>query len=326
MQPVKRSQPSKAQSKGKRKPYLLFGIAVAATIGWSSFIAFVLPLFLPELPPVSAEVAENLSPLAISQSDRPNYKTYDLEQATVHVVTIPAATRLSIAVADELTTVEAFAQQENALVVLNGGFFDPQNGKTTSHLIRQGQNVGDPAENERLVDNPNLSQYMDQILNRSEFRRYECQTMGRTVDPQYDITLHDAPVPDGCSLYSALGAGPQLLPKDTSLAEGFTDYANGELVRDAIGSRGANARSAIALTSDKTILLIMVAQRSDAPGLTLLEVSEFATSLGTVKLLNLDGGSSSSLYYDGQTYLARLDAEGNPIERPVKSVVVVEQD
>ena len=325
MQPDKRSPFQRSRSRKNRKPYILFGIAVAATIGWSSFITFVLPLILPELPPVSAEVVENL-PSTDSPIIEPTYQAYNLDSATVHVVTIPAETRLSIAVADDLTTVEDFAQTENALVVLNGGFFDPQNGKTTSHLMRQGQNAGDPAENERLVGNPNLSQYIEQILNRSEFRRYECQTMGRIVDPQYDITLHSTPVPDGCSLYSALGAGPQLLPEDTSFEEGFTDYVEGELIRDAIGSQGPNARSAIALTSDNTILLIMVAQRPAASGLTLSEVSEFATSLGAVKLLNLDGGSSSALYYDGQTYLGRLDADGNPIERPVKSVIVVGQE
>ena len=326
MQPDKRpSRRLNNRDRKNRKPFVLFAIALTAALGWAGFLRFGLPWLLPELPPVSAEVVENPS-AADAPTAEPAYQTYNLDSATVHVVTIPAATRLSIAVADELTTVEDFAQTENASVVLNGGFFDPNNGKTTSHLIRQGQNAGDPAENERLVDNPDLSQYMEQILNRSEFRRYECQITGHIADPKYEITLHDTPVPDGCSLYSALGAGPQLLPEDTSFEEGFTDYVEGKLIRDAIGSQGPNARSAIALTADNTILLIMVAQRPDAPGLTLSEVSEFATSLGAVKLLNLDGGSSSALHYDGQTYLGRLDAAGNPIERPVKSVIVVEQE
>ena len=263
--------------------------------------------------------AQTAAEQTVAPTSELTYQAYDLENATVHVVTLPATANLSIAVADELISVADFARQEEAIALLNAGFFDPQNSKTTSYLIEQGQLVGDPAENERLVGNPNLAPYMDKILNRSEFRVYEC---GVGVY-RYDITRRDAPVPMGCAIESAVGAGPQLLPAETSFEEGFTDFENGERVRDAIGSSGPNARSAIALTADGTILLIMVAQRPDALGFALTEVADFAASLGAVKLLNLDGGSSSSLHYNGQTYLGRLDAEGNSIERPVKSVLVV---
>jgi exopolysaccharide biosynthesis protein len=256
---------------------------------------------------------------ANSSVEQPTYQTYALPQATVHVVSVPVGVPIAIAHTPNLTTVEAFAQRENALAVINGGFFDPQNGKTTSHLVSQGQLVGDPAENERLMENPNLQAYLPQILNRSEFRTYRCE--GDLL--RYDIAFHDAPVPANCALETALGAGPQLLPEDTSVAEAFIEYSGDELVRDAIGSLQPNARSATALLPDGTVHLLMVAQRPDAPGMTLAELADFATSLGATKLLNLDGGSSSSLYYNGQTYLGRLDAEDNPVERPVKSVIVV---
>jgi hypothetical protein len=278
--------------------------------------------------------------------------TYDLPNATVYGVLMPPDTALSVAVSDELKTVEAFAselssQGEPILAVLNAGFFDPQNGKTTSHLVREGQPAGDPADNERLMENPNLQSYLPQILNRSEFRQYRCAADGLpsgSVDSasnssfsgaassgdssgtlRYDITFHDAPIPEGCELNNAVGAGPQLLPADTGEIEGFTSTQNGELVRDAIGSVQPNARSAIALRSDGALLMLLVAQRPNAPGMTLAEVAEFAKSLGAVKLLNLDGGSSSSLYYNGDMYLGRLDAEDNPVQRPVKSVLVLER-
>ena len=70
---------------------------------------------------------------------------------------------------------------------------------------------------------------------------------------------------------------------------------------------------------------MMAAQRPDAPGLTLAELSDFAQTLGVTALLNLDGGSSSTLYHDGQIHTARLDAEGNSVERRVKSVLIVKQ-
>lgn len=271
--------------------------------------------------PVSGENAgsgtENVS---ATSAVPPRYRTYELMQATVHVVSIPVGTPLSVAVADGLTTVKDFAQQEEAFVVLNAGFFDPQNAKTTSHLMTNGQSVGNPADNDRLTDNPDLQAYLPQILDRSEFRVYQCESSEAL---RYDITFHSTALPNKCEIVSAVGAGPRLLPENTSTVEAFTSYEDGELVRDAIGSVQPNARSAIALTADESLLLIMVAQRYDADGMTLVELSEFAEFLGATELLNLDGGSSSSLYFDGQTHFGRLDANGYPVERPVKSVIVV---
>ncbi|MEN8446509.1 MAG: phosphodiester glycosidase family protein [Cyanobacteria bacterium J06555_13] len=253
-------------------------------------------------------------------AESPTYRAYDLMQATVHVVTVPLGTPLSVASADELATVEEFAQQENALAVINAGFFDPQNSKTTSHITIDGQLVGNPADNERLVSNPDLQDYLPQILDRSEFRIYQCEFSEALP---YDIVFHSVEEPQKCTTLSAVGAGPQLLPDNTATVEAFTDYEEGDLVRDAIGSVAPNARSAIALKEDGSIMLFMVAQRSDALGMTLLELAEFAESLEATELLNLDGGSSSALYYEGQIHLGRLDANGNPVNRPVKSVIIV---
>ncbi|MEL7331495.1 MAG: phosphodiester glycosidase family protein, partial [Cyanobacteria bacterium J06560_2] len=206
-----------------------------------------------------------------------DYSTYELPQATVHVVQVDPKqdVSLSVAVADELETVDMIARQQNALAAINAGFFDPQNGKTTSHLVSQGSVVGDPADNERLVENPSLQQYLPSILNRSEFRRYHCEEGDR-----YAIATHAAPIPTTCDLDSAVGAGPQLLPVDTSAEEAFTDYENGELTRDAIGSLQPNARSAVGILADGKIVLLMTAQREDAPGFTLADMTDFAQTLG----------------------------------------------
>jgi len=250
------------------------------------------------------------------------YRAYELMQATVHVVTVPVGIPLSVASADELMTVEDFSQREGAVAVINAGFFDPQNSKTTSHITIDGQLVGNPADNERLVGNPDLQDYLPQILDRSEFRIYQCDSSEALP---YDIAFHSVATPKKCTTVGAVGAGPQLLPDNTSTVEAFTDYEDGDLVRDAIGSVAPNARSAIAIKADGSVMLFMVAQRSDALGMTLVELAEFAKSLNATELLNLDGGSSSALYYDGQLHLGRLDANGNAINRPVKSVIIVGQ-
>jgi hypothetical protein len=248
-------------------------------------------------------------------------ETADLDHATLYWLTIPKNAVVSVAVADSLATVDRFATETDAQAVLNAGFFDPQNQQTTSHIVIHGERVGDPAENARLVGNPDLAPYLDQILNRSEFRRYDC-----AGQPRYDITFHDAPVPAACQLVDSVGAGPQLLPENLAEAEAFTAYANGTLIRDALGSQQRNARTAVGIREEGQVVWVMVAQNPEAPagtGLTLAELAQWMAQHGIQKALNLDGGSSSSLFFQGKTYGGRYDADGNPVTRPVKSVLVV---
>lgn len=267
--------------------------------------------------PNSSSLPEEVS--SASQSRLSGHATYLEPWGTAHVVRL-SLTDISVVTADSLQSINTFAEQENAAYTINAGFFDPQNGKTTSHLIVQGQVVGDPTTNERLTENPTLSPYLEQIFNRSEFRAYRCDAEDVL---RYDITFHNQAVPAGCTIESAVGAGPQLLPQDTSEIEAFTDYQDGKLIRDAIGSMQPNARSAIGLSDRDEVYLIMIEKNADSLGLTLSELADFAASLGITKLLNLDGGSSSALYVaNDDTYFGRSDADGTPIERPIKSVIL----
>ncbi|PSN06423.1 hypothetical protein C7293_30950 [filamentous cyanobacterium CCT1] len=271
----------------------------------------------------AAESGVEAQPLA--QPMPPIYETVRLHAATVHVVTIPDPVNypLRVAVVDLLARVDAIAAQVCegdgcVAAAINAGFFDPSNGLTTSHVVKDGVLVADPSQNERLVGNPDLASYMDRILNRSEFRRYDCDST-----PSYDITFHSAPVPAGCDLVDAVGAGPQLLPQDTSVEEGFVDSAAG---RDALGSQSANARSAVGLTADGCVVLVMAAQVPGVSpsGMTMAEVAEVMRDRGVVKALNLDGGSSSTLLYGDTIHYGRLNASGELVQRPVKSILWVE--
>ena len=241
--------------------------------------------------------------------------------STVHVVTIPVESDYIITteITANLTPIIDFATRNNAIAAINGGYFDPQNGKTTSYITQQGNLVADPRTNERLIDNPDLKPYLGKILNRAQFRRYQCGAATR-----YDITARTAAIPNGCIVLDALGAGPQLLPVDTSVAEGFTAYEDGKLIRDAIGREALNARSAIAITEGGDVIFAMVQQQNSTDsGMSLPELAAFLRSLGATKAMNLDGGSSSSLYYQGETYYGKLDSEGDRVQRPLKSVLLV---
>jgi exopolysaccharide biosynthesis protein len=260
------------------------------------------------------------------QTQQIDYQIIERSQSTIHAIVIPHDSNYSVipAVSPELKPIDNFASQHQAVAAINGGYFDPKNEKTTSYITQQGKLVADPRTNDRLIDNPDLKPYLGKILNRTEFRRYLC---GETT--RYDITLHDASIPADCQLLDALGGGPSLLPKDTSVEEGFIAYSNGKVIRDAIGNQGLNARSAVGITRNGDLVLVMVAQKPESPsnsGISLPELAEFLATLGVEKAMNLDGGSSSSLYYQDRTVYGKVDAEGKQIQRPIKSVLLVSEN
>lgn len=253
----------------------------------------------------------------------PSYEALTLPSATVHWVTIadPGRYPVRIAVTESLTPVAAMADYvcgtEGCAAAINAGFFDPNNGLTTSAVVVDGALVADPRQNPRLMENPDLSSYLDDILNRSAFRRYTCDGI-----PRYAITFHQDPIPTGCTLEDSVGAGPQLLPASTAIEEGFLDPATG---RDAIGSQSANARSAVGITADGAVVLVMVAQVPGVSpsGLSLPDLAALMAERGVVQALNLDGGSSSTLIAEGTPHYGRLNQAGEWVQRPVKSILWV---
>jgi hypothetical protein len=263
------------------------------------------------------------SPVVPTPEKEIQYNSYTLEQSVVHTLSIPASSRFLVtpAVSQQLSTLESFAQKHQAVAAINGGFFDPANQKSTSIVIQQGQLVANPTQNDRLMNNPKLAPYLKKILNRTEFRRYLC---GQTV--RYDIALHTEPPLLGCQLVDALGGGPRLLPELSLVQEGFLDFSNGKIIRDPLNSNQPNARSAVGITSDGSVLWMMVAQKpesSPTSGMSLPALAAFMKTKGVEEAMNLDGGSSSSFYYKGNTFYGKVNENGNLVKRPVKSALLI---
>lgn len=89
----------------------------------------------------------------------------------------------------------------------------------------------------------------------------------------------------------AIGVGPKLVEAgrvsfstSTAMAEGFTEAK--------ILSQ-SNARSAVGLTRDGKLLLVTT------DSVKMPELAAVMLSLGAVEAMNLDGGASSGLWYDG---------------------------
>jgi Phosphodiester glycosidase len=109
------------------------------------------------------------------------------------------------------------------------------------------------------------------------------------------LTLQQQITPAELAAYPQIvAAGPWLVEKGRIVLD-----AKGENFSAAFGKETA-ARSAIASTALGNIILIAVHDRAGGRGPTLAEMAQLLQQLGAVDALNLDGGSSTSLYLGGQ--------------------------
>lgn len=116
------------------------------------------------------------------------------------------------------------------------------------------------------------------------------------LPPGSRLQLTSATTPPDVLRYSyILGAGPLLLQNQQIVldakAESFSRAFTGEQA----------PRSAIAQRADNTLLFVTAYTRLDGQSLTLLDIAQLTAALGAVNALNLDGGSSTTLFLGGQS-------------------------
>ncbi|HEY9800137.1 MAG TPA: phosphodiester glycosidase family protein [Leptolyngbyaceae cyanobacterium] len=110
-----------------------------------------------------------------------------------------------------------------------------------------------------------------------------------------DIQITRSTIPVDFNRYpNIIGAGPLLIQ-------------NNQIVLDAASEKFSKAfiteravRSGICTTPNNTLLIAAIHNRAGGPGPTLAEHAQLMKLLGCVNALNLDGGSSTSLYLSGQ--------------------------
>ncbi len=91
-----------------------------------------------------------------------------------------------------------------------------------------------------------------------------------------------------------LGAGPLLLQNQRIVLDARAEGFSPAFVREAA------PRSAIAQRADGTILLVTAHRRVDGSSLQLSDMAQLLQHMGAVHALNLDGGSSTTLYLGGR--------------------------
>lgn len=109
------------------------------------------------------------------------------------------------------------------------------------------------------------------------------------------IQLESRTLPENFANYPhIIGAGPMLLQNRQIVLDGESEKFSQAFVNQAA------PRSVIARSDRGTILLFAIHDREGGRGPTLTEVAQIMQRLGMVDALNLDGGSSTSLYLGGQ--------------------------
>ncbi len=99
-----------------------------------------------------------------------------------------------------------------------------------------------------------------------------------------------------------LEVGPLLVRDGVSVIDGVADpegFSSGSEQFDSDITRGRYPRAALGISADELIAVACDGRAADDAGLTLGELAETLAGLGSERAINLDGGGSTSLVFDG---------------------------
>lgn len=240
----------------------------------------------------------------------------------LYIIRIPKERNANVRpyVTKSLTYNKDVYAQTGAELVINAGYFDPNNKATTSYVMIDKKIVLDPTTNTSLMNNNALYPHLDTILNRTEFRVLNCH--GET---RYDIAAHNAKPPFRCEIVHSVQAGPMLYP-DLKLSREYfvTKDEDGNVTRDSITALKKCARTAIGLKDGDIYIIIANIYHK----LTLPALYKVCEDLGLEKAMNFDGGGSTSLNYKGtdnpQYKDFEITSDKNKNARKLKSFLVID--
>ena len=193
-------------------------------------------------------------------------------------------------------TTSSIAQQNNAIFAINGDYYG---ANSTGYVIRNGVVYRDTVREDS--SNGDLAIYKDGSFKII----YE------------DEISADQLVKDG--VVNLLAFGPSLVEN------GKIAVSENEEVGQAMAD---NPRTAIGVIEESDgsvhyIVIVSDGRTSESSGLTLYEMAELMKSYGVTTAYNLDGGGSSTMYFNGQV-INKPTTNGNKIsERAVSDIVYI---
>ena len=187
-------------------------------------------------------------------------------------------------------TTSSMAESSAAILAINGDYYGVRDN---GYVIRDGVIYRSSAK----ADQEDLVIYKDgsmKIINESEVSAQELVDEGAVT---------------------VLSFGPALVE------DGKVSVSQNDEVGKAMAS---NPRTAIAITEDNHYLFIVSDGRTDeSEGLSLYELAIFAASLGAKTVYNLDGGGSSTMYFNGNVVNNPTTNGWDISERGVSDIVYI---
>ena len=289
----------------------IFGLLLTASFSYSMLKTFVIAETISTVSSTSSssnadaasKAAETATVTDTSYSDDNisvtlTEKTVSNTQVYIADVTVSSSEYLKTAFAQNTygnnvtAKTSETAANNNAILAVNGDYYG---ANTTGYVIRNGVVYRDTVREDS--SNGDLAIYKDGSFKII----YEDQVSA------------DQLVKDG--VVNLLAFGPSLVE-------------NGEIVVDTnseVGqSMSSNPRTAIGIIDENHYIIIVSDGRtSESEGFSLYQMAEIMKSYGVKTAYNLDGGGSSTLYFNGQV-INKPTTNGNTIsERSVSDIVYI---
>ena len=224
-------------------------------------------------------------------------KTVENTQVYIADITVSSADYLKTAFAQNTygTNVTAktsvTAANNNAILAVNGDYYG---ANSTGYVIRNGVVYRDTVREDS--SNGDLAIYKDGSFKII----YE------------DEISADQLVKDG--VVNLLAFGPSLVENGEIMVD-----TNSEVGR----SMASNPRTAIGIIDENYYIIVVSDGRtSESEGLSLYQLAEVMKSYGVKTAYNLDGGGSSTLYFNGQV-INKPTTNGTISERAVSDIVYI---
>lgn len=296
----------------KRYAYAsIFGLLLTASFSYSMLKTFVIAETISTVSSASSssnaeaasKAAETATVMDTSYSDDNisvtlTEKTVSNTQVYIADVTVSSSEYLKTAFAQNTygnnvtAKTSETAANNNAILAVNGDYYG---ANTTGYVIRNGVVYRDTVREDS--SNGDLAIYKD----------------GSFKIVYEDQVSADQLVKDG--VVNLLAFGPALVE-------------NGEIVvntKSEVGqSMSSNPRTAIGIIDENHYIIIVSDGRtSESEGLSLYQMAKIMKSYGVKTAYNLDGGGSSTLYFNGQV-INKPTTNGNTIsERSVSDIVYI---
>jgi exopolysaccharide biosynthesis protein len=217
-----------------------------------------------------------------------------------YMVIVNDPTRVKVGYSSKLGTAgemtSQIAKANGAIAAINGGGFTDQTG-TSKWTGTGGTPVGILISGGKVVSN-------DLSSNSSKV-----DVMAITKDGVLLVGPHSINEMTKLGVMEAISFGPALI------VNGKTTIKSGD------GGWGIAPRTAIGQKKDGTILMLVIdGRQADSLGASLRDVQNIMAEYGAYNATNLDGGSSTTMYYENEVLNNPCDPLG---ERSVPSIVYV---